>query len=66
MQMPAVAAKVLPGEKADAARDDQAHDGTAHQGVPNIICKRGKGSRGPHQVESGVAEGGDGVEEAEP
>ena len=66
-QVPPVLPHVPPGEKADAAQDDEAHHREVHQRVPHIAGQGDEGRpRRAHQVEARVAEGGDGVEHRVP
>ena len=66
-QVDAVGPHVIPGQEADAADDDQQHDGhiddrmagVAHQGyIGSFLC--------PHQIKARVAEGGDGMKHRHP
>ena len=66
--MPLVFPHIAPGEKADAAHHDQPHHREVHQRIAHMPGERDIGRSGlcAHQVESGVAEGGDGVEHGVP
>ena len=59
----AAADQVAPGQKAQAAQDDQEHDGDVDRRVGGEGCQGGKLLLRSHQVEAGVAEGGYGVED---
>ena len=64
--LPPVAEDVLPDEEAQAADDDQAHDGQQDHRVPIVGEQAGKGAVIAQQVKARVAKGGDGVEDAPP
>ena len=62
----AVLPDVLPGQKADAADDDQEHDGDVHHRMVCVGGQGGIGAVGTHQIEACVAEGGNGMENSQP
>ena len=58
LQVNAVGAHIVPGQKADAAGDDEGHHGDADDGVGSIGGQRGILPPYAHQVQSRVAESG--------
>ena len=65
MKAQAVFQDVGPDQKADAADEDQQHEGDVDDGVPRPGGERGEGAaEAAHQVEARIAEGGNGMEQA--
>ena len=64
--MPAVCPQVIPGEKADAAGDDEQHHGHVDRRLDGVGGEGGERLPDAHQVKAGVAEGGHGVEQGHP
>ena len=62
----AVLGEVAPRVEADAADDDQGHDDEVDEGVCAVGGQRGELRPHAHEVETGVAEGRDRVEEGVP
>ena len=57
---------VLPGQKSDAANDNQKHHRDIHHRIAVIGGQRGKRRSGSHQVKACVTEGRDSVEHRQP
>ena len=64
--MQAVAADVVPGQKADAADEDQQHDRHIDHRLRGIAGQRGELAPHAHQVKARVAEGRHGMEQRHP
>ena len=62
--MIAVGGYVIPDEKSNAAYDNQGHDHDIYKRVIIIPGKRSIGGVFSHQIESGIAECGNGVEDS--
>ena len=62
VKVPLVLDKILPGAKAQAAQNDEAHDGQIHENASGVSGQGRVGLRLPHEVKPGVAEGGYGME----
>ena len=65
-QVEAAGPDVIPGQEADAADDNQGHDREIDDRVVHEGGQGGIGGAAAHQVKAGVAESGDGVEQAVP